>query len=916
MAALQPTLTLSNWTPTTVDITISSPYASGTMQIRLAVQEPTGLSFQYDNPDRSTWIKGSGPTNNGDWEHTFSQALTGTGNNTITLTGIDANQPYVAYGWCDDGGGATSDVALCYRSAPAQNGGNRRIRLAKPTQETIFGARASKVVSGGTATGVSFPLNDIAEDGDMILIAFAYPLDSPSNYLINRTPSMASSGSYTGIGNGRVYRYTTENWNGDGSENTFSGDWQDQANLPTSWSAAIMCIRNGENYYRRTGLSSSSGFGTDIAGPPRLWLERLDSIIGGLTRSEEISFCYFYMGTANTVNIQPYMEEQAPATSEQPGPPAHAITDETSLAGNNRLWGALVHTNGLWSNRDWISYFKLETALTTPAPVFVKYVLEPEPAKYLNFDFSGSLYNQLICTGDANWPYGYAYYVICSQEAAEPNLSYLKQGWSEFNSSVNVVASGHGYIRAKNANDREGTYLWACAPVLLEKQDYHVYFFLENHERSTQDSRDAEQTNLFYQVVSTPDGPDESVYGVTEQLEVICNPAVVTQGYRPAELISVTPDVWQDGLQNVVITTANIVDHTATRVWVRNRAMPITARTTDTLTITADQQDLIDEELYRLALTDYYPYGQNTLQFEHAALLGIPEDPFVADVVFQTDFDDVPTGTTTTTRGWGYYNPNKIINHNPLAHGFGINFGKPHVCQLIDDPSDALWGRKYVRSRAIDINFSSSSEWSWAYLMGFVFPDHSNVSSMPLDFPLCLEFWVRLSDEYLVTGSIESITVFMAYQMSLSGGGSSGFRIQLQRGGYPGGADPIGRTGVTPEAIANGYLGFVQNASVDYPPADPARWMNRGLGWQHLAYQRNDTGRWDVWLDGQPARNWQEAALVIQSFNSGWTGPGFGSGTKSQFDWKGIRVTRDVVRYTPGVAFTPQFFRPLKPWVD
>ena len=656
----------------------------------------------------------------------------------------------------------------------------------------------------------------------------------------------------------------------------------------------------------------------EVTGPPTLWRARLDSQIGGLSRSEEIKWGYFYVGDANTVTVAPYMEEYDAVDAQ--GPPAYVITDEVAANGY-RGFGFVAGGGGLWSNRDFIAYMKMETSLTTPTPAFWSRAWLPEPAKWLNAEFSQSTYNRIICTGDANWPYGYVVFCITTVQNVDPTLGAIEAG-----TLTGTVTYGYGRVRAKNANDREGELSFDTGETLVEKQTYWVYFYLENHGRSTVDSRDAQKTNIFEGTYQTPDGPNETVNGITEQLTLTPNQATVTQGYRPASIVSVFPDVWQDNLENIVITTDAVVDNTSARVWVRNRPMPITASTKDTITVTADQQDLIDEELYRLTITDYEPGGQQTTDTEYLALL-LPPDPFESDVTYQWDCDDIPLNTTSSSRNFGYINVAKLANWNESSHGTIWQFNRSEL-SILEDADYVPWGRRFLRTYVFEGTRAG------LVVGNSYFAQQDMLVRGPITWPVCWEFWFRLSPDYLWDyNSSPASTKECGIWQDFSTTTDSGFGLFLQAGDDP--APPIPSLNAVPSSnpiidlvkSTNGYLGFRLHANgtsfFDLKPGpDPNRLVHKGK-WYHGAIQRNSLGVWDVWLNGKNV--FQQAESTSVNIHTSIERGAIGCGSDAHdwsgnyyhaLDWKGVRITRDVERYTSGQDFTPTIWRPLKAWAD
>lgn len=896
---LQPAMTLSNWTASTVDITIDSPYASGTFELRLSINEPEGLAFQYNNADRSTWVKGSTPVSRGEWAHTFSQALTGTGNNTITITGVDVNQPYVAYGWCDNGAGSTSDVALVYQTF--MTAGMRRIRIAKNTQELVYGPRASKTVSGGAQSSISFPLNDIAQAGDAIIICFYYP-NSPSNFLINRTPSMNSDLFTNSTGGAfRWYEYELDNWNDDGSQDTFSGDWNDQNNLPAGWAAVVLCVANGDNNYDREGLSSSaSSFSTEVAGPPRLWSERLDSIIGGFTRGWDVGWCYFYVGNANTITVPPYIYEYD-LNGDQP--PITAVIGPEVNQNGYRAFGMLRTESGIWGNRDWIGEVRLETGSTSPTPAFWQRVWMPEPAVFSNPDFSASTWNQIIVSGDANWPYGYVYWAIYTQNpdsGGSLTLSDIKSGRDENNSTSNTATFGYSpTVTAISTNDREGAFTFTTAAVLEEKTTYWVAFFLENHERSTTDSRDAFKTNVYLQTYVTPDGPNEDVQGTTEVLELTTNPATVTQTYNPPSIVSVNPSQWQDGLTGIIITTTNVASHLFTRVWVKGKEMIVTAFGQNTLTVTASQDaELLDDTDYYLTLTDYKGLDPQVTLNNPNYLCELDNiDPFYADVVYMQDWEKWPVGDTTNTvygvqhvaadGAFNCYAPNHTyaLDEGPETVLFKQQSGTT-VLRVVEDPDDCPFGTKYM-----EVGFSSSPPIGHAFsCLEAPFGWGTTV----VNYPVCFEIWYRVTLLLNLDNGI---------MQCLDSTTQNGIELETYAGFLP---------------DNQSYLRFRLwrngSATIFNGTGNLDALVQQGI-WYSTIVQRHATGKWSVWHQGTRCLSGNEPGTITFNEDRGNLFGGDGSpwgSNELEGHLKGFRITK-AERYPDQDNIKPQPFYDSSP---
>jgi hypothetical protein len=452
-------------------------------------------------------------------------------------------------------------------------------------------------------------------------------------------------------------------------------------------------------------------------------------------------------------------------------------------------------------------------------------------------------------------------------------------------------ASAYGLFDATTFDHEADGYLTRPASTqsivisgLLEKRSYDIFLAVECFDR---------EAFLDLGTILTLDGPNETVFGITEVLAQASNAATVSAVYNPPTIVSVLPDVWQDGLEVILVNTTNITSHEYTRVWVYGVEQEVTAYAKNQITITARQETTPDGD-YTLYLTDYIPSPVDERTWL-CNLTRVP-DPLAADVSLYFDAQPHLIGETNLTlEATEYYTTTTNGYTDPLA--------APEIRSVFSVADgatfDSLTDDKVFSVTSPTFNFTNGLRNIGAHLR----PDASVYGER-----VCVESWTI--ESYIRFGpELEDDLYSTTLLLDLDDRSTPNYTGLYLAAENPG-SNPQGvgnRRRLTLRYNSQGG----SSGTTDYFGPYEADKMLQPEKWHHLAVCRfHDTAATiKVYLDGKLVIDFVEPVPLIIRFEDNFRCYFLGSGNGVQFiptQFAAFRITFNAERYAPNALIYPR----------
>lgn len=778
-----------------------------------------------------------------------SAPLTG-GTVDVTLTGLEADQHYHIYMVPIAYGKYPQEIGFINDGDPINSSGN-------VLDSTVFALRYVDTFSGTNASSVNVTINQQGiQPGDMVYITTNYgntgtlTVPDPDGIVFDQFDSLTGDGASM-----RQVISRIDGWLNNGNYNSLTLTF---GTTPTNYTGTIVCLTSGNLTTASSGDTnisneSSATLGAFFGGPlstQTYWL----LLSSQYNRSRGLMNPYppRKIGTvfANAAGFGPQMTSEA-------GNEYLTTYYTFQRDAPSQTWELIFDITITTDPRNAYSYFLAET------PVINNPVFTP------GIDTMTATFNTIHSLGRLR-------FLVTTED-----LSALSG--QDLYEAANPTEGGSTFTYCKNTTNLEQSIV---VTGLLEKTQYNVYVVCYSYGMYATAS----------DVITTVDGPDEIVYGVTEVLSFGVNPSTVTAVYNAPTITAVLPDVWQDGLADIIINTTNITTHQYTRVWVEGTEQIVTGVAKNQLTITAEQGILADGA-YPVTLTDYVPNGFST--WTQPPLSALSTDPFAANVSFAlSGTNQAVSGSTTRVLTWptDFYSAGIANPDTPVF--------SPRLYGEVREQEGYL---SPVGTRVFyaELFGSGSTPYGVGYLPSFVRPDASLTGTYQCDQPFTIEGWFNF-------GPATRTAVFNFPLIDFEDVISStytGFSLYAVRATIsyapviPGYDECRKLAFFALSQTSSSTLNSVWTTAVDELLV-PEKWYHIALSYFP------DAQLFNIWVNGKlrlATTTLNNAPLLLSDVFDQYIG---GNALRPEYLWDNPRITFGVERYTRSVDFTSQWWGP------